>query len=303
MKTATPTLAPEAPSLVASRLADYLELTKPRVQVLVLFTVAAGAYLAAGPALDVVLLLHTLLGTALVAAGASALNQWLERHTDALMRRTENRPLPSGRVSSVEVLLAGILASVGGLVYLMATTNPAAMLVAAITFVSYVFIYTPLKRHTTLNTLIGAIPGALPPVIGWAAVRGSVGWPVVAVFLMIFLWQLPHFMAIAWMYREDYARAGMQMVPTRDTTGRRTAWTMIGWCLALIGASLLPIWLTEAGWLYAIGAVVLGSVFLLATIGFERRRTRSSALTVLRTSLLYLPALLALLLIDGGAGL
>jgi protoheme IX farnesyltransferase len=146
--------------------------------------------------------------------------------------------------------------------------------VAAVTFVSYVFVYTPLKRHTTLNTVIGAVPGALPPVIGWAAVRGSVDLPVLAVFLVIFLWQLPHFLAIAWIYREDYARAGMQMVPTGDATGLRTARTMVAWCVALVAGSLLPVLLAGAGPLYAAGAVVLGGLFLLATLGFWRRRTR-----------------------------
>jgi heme o synthase len=299
MKTATTTLAPEAPPLAASRLADYLELTKPRVQVLVLFTVAAGAYLAARPALNVLLLLHTLIGTALVAAGASALNQWLERHSDGLMRRTENRPLPSGRLWSFEVLLIAVGWSLGGLAYLAVTTTPAAAVVAAVTFVSYVCVYTPLKRYTTLNTVIGAVPGALPPVIGWAAVRGSVDLPVLAVFLVIFLWQLPHFLAIAWIYREDYARAGMRMVPAGDATGLRTARTMVAWCLALVAGSLVPVFVAGAGPVYVVGAVVLGGVFLLATLGFWRRRTRQTALAVMRASLLYLPALLALLLLDG----
>src|SRR5439155_17386895 len=201
MKAAT-TACPAAPSLVRSRLADYLMLTKPRVAILVLFTVACGSLLAAGGSPDWLLLCHTILGTALVAGGASALNQLLERDSDGLMWRTENRPLPAGRLLPMEVLLFGAALGGAGVAYLaLVVRQPLAAVVATITFLSYVFVYTPLKRRTTLNTLIGAVPGALPPVIGWVAVRGSFDPEIVSLFVVLFLWQVPHFLAIAWIYR------------------------------------------------------------------------------------------------------
>jgi protoheme IX farnesyltransferase len=297
MKTAT--LCPEAPPLVATRAADYLELTKPRVLVLVLFTVAAGSFLAAGPGLNLLVLLHTLLGTTLVAAGASALNQFLERHSDALMHRTENRPLPAGRLHVLEVLLLGLVLGAAGVTYLAVTLDrPWAAVVAGVTFASYVFVYTPLKRLTTWNTLIGAVPGALPPVIGWVAAGGSLGPGVIALFLILFLWQVPHFLAIAWIYRDDYARAGLRMLPVLDRHGRRTARVMVAYCLALIAASLGPVLLGGAGLLYLTGALVLGGGFLACALGFRRRSSIEQARRVLKASLLYLPVLLALLLLD-----
>jgi len=285
--------------LTRSRVTDYLELTKPRVAVLVLFTVAAGALLAARGALDLWVLVHVLCGTALVAAGASALNQLLERHTDALMRRTENRPLPSGRLQPLEVLVFGSLLGIAGTAYLAVLARPAAALVAAATFLSYVFLYTPLKRKTTLNTLVGAVPGALPPVIGWTAVRGSIDAEVVVLFLIVFLWQVPHFLAIAWIYREDYARAGLQMLPTLEGGAGITGRQMVSYCLALIPVSLAPAGLSAAGPLYVAGAVVLGLAFLAAAAGFARTHSVGRARRVLRASLVYLPVLLALLLVDG----
>jgi protoheme IX farnesyltransferase len=297
MKTAV-TAMPVALPLPRSRLADYLELTKPRVAVLVLFTVAAGFWLADPHNLDVTSLLHTLCGTALVAAGASALNQLLERHSDALMRRTENRPLPSGRLLPREVLLFGFGLGIGGLAYLALTLRqPFAVFVAGITFVSYAFVYTPLKRKTTLNTLIGAIPGALPPVIGWTAVSAEFAPAVVILFLVLFFWQLPHFLAIAWIYREDYARAGLLMVPVVDPEGRRTGREMAGFCGALLLVSLTPVVFLQAGPVYAVGASLLGLGFLSCTVGFTRTKSVKQARRVLRASLIYLPVLLALLLL------
>jgi protoheme IX farnesyltransferase len=291
---------PEALPLQRSRAADYLELTKPRVAVLVLFTVAAGAWLAGHGAPDPACVLHAVCATALVAAGASTLNQLLERHSDALMRRTEGRPLPSGRLQPVEVSLFGAALGVGGLAYLgLAVRQPLAVLAAAFTFVSYVFLYTPLKRRTTLNTLVGAVPGALPPVIGWAAVRGTIGPEAVALFLILYLWQVPHFLAIAWIYRADYARAGLRMLPVVDPDGSMTGRQMAMYCLALIPVSLLPALLRQADPLYMAGAVVLGLGFLLTALGFVREASVPQARRVMRASLLYLPALLLLLLITG----
>jgi protoheme IX farnesyltransferase len=283
-----------------ARLADYVELTKPRIAVVVLFTVAVGYLLAAGGKPELVPLWHTLFGTALVASGASALNQLLERHSDARMRRTEGRPLPSGRLHPAEVLVFGSALGVGGVFYLaLMLRQPWAALVAAVTFASYVFVYTPLKRVTTLNTLVGAVPGALPPVIGWAAVRATASAEVVTLFLIVFLWQVPHFMAIAWIYRDDYARAGLRMLPVGDRAGRATGGAMVAYCLALLLVSLTPVLAGSAGAMYLAGALLLGLGFLACAAGFARSCTVAHARRVLRASLIYLPALLALLLLDG----
>ena len=296
----TPVLPAPAPArpwaLGGSRAADFVELTKPRIAVLVLFTVAAGALLARP--LELGLLLHTLLGTALVAAGASALNQLLERRSDALMRRTENRPLPAGRLLPGEVFVFGMGLGVAGLGYLaLAVRQPLTVLVAAVTFVSYVFVYTPLKKRTTLNTLIGAVPGALPPVIGWTSVTGSLDAPGWTLFLILFLWQVPHFLAIAWIFREDYARAGLRMLPVVDPDGTVTGRQMLLYCLTLLPVSVLPVMFHQAGPVYFAGAFALGLLFLRAVLGFYREKTTRQARKVLHASLVYLPALLALLLL------
>jgi protoheme IX farnesyltransferase len=297
MKTA-PSLCTGAIALPRSRVADYVELTKPRVAVLVLFTVAVGFLLAARAAPDLVALMHTLVGTALVAAGASALNQLLERHSDALMRRTENRPLPSGRLHPAEVLFFGLGIGLAGLVYLTITLRqPLCVSVAAVTFVSYVFLYTPLKRRTSLNTLVGAVPGALPPVIGWTATGGTFGPELGVLFFVLFLWQVPHFLAIAWIYRQDYARAGLRMLSVVDDTGTMTARQMVLYAMALIPVSLSPVIFGRAGWLFAAVAFALGMTFLLTTLGFMRQASSAGARRVLRASLVYLPAILALLLL------
>jgi protoheme IX farnesyltransferase len=293
-------LSPEpAAAKLLSRAADYVALTKPRIAVLVLFTVAAGALFAAGRSADPAVLLNVVLGTALVAAGASALNQWVERDSDARMRRTAGRPLPAGRLQPLEVLLFGSGLAAAGLLYLaLSLGSPCAALVAGLTFVCYVGVYTPLKARTPLNTLIGAVPGALPPVIGWAAVRGTVDREAVALFLILFVWQVPHFLAIAWMYRDEYARAGLCMLPTVDPDGRQTSRHMITWCLTLLPVSLGPVLLGAAGPAYRLGAAALGLGFLASAVAFGRARTHARARLVLRASLVYLPGLFALLLLD-----
>jgi protoheme IX farnesyltransferase len=291
-------LCTEVLPLERSRLADYVELTKPRVAMLVLFTVAIGSWLGARGAPDLTVLLNTVCATGLIAAGASALNQLFERQTDALMRRTEGRPLPSGRLQPMEVLVFGLALALGGLVYLaLATAQPAAVLTAAVTFASYAFVYTPLKRCSTLNTLVGAVPGALPPVIGWTATHGSIAPEALALFLILFIWQVPHFLAIAWIYREDYARAGLRMLPGADPSGRMTGRQMAVYCVTLLPVSLLPAWLGQAGPLYLVAALVLGIAFLTSALGFVRNPGDAPARLVLRASLLYLPVLLALLVI------
>jgi heme o synthase len=284
---------------VRSRWLDYVELTKPRIAVMVLFTVAIGALLAKQTPLDLMQLVHALIGVALAASGASALNQWLERRTDALMRRTENRPLPAGRLSSAEVLCFGIVLNVVGLGYMICVlAHPLAAVVTAATLLSYVFLYTPLKRRTTLNTLVGAVPGALPPVIGWTAMAGTIEPETLVLFLIVFLWQVPHFLAIAWMYREDYARAGMKMLPALDPEGVVTARQMLLYCLALIPVSLLPMLIHGASLMYAFGALGLGVFFLRSVLGFVTGPTLERARRVLRASLIYLPCVLGLLLVE-----
>jgi protoheme IX farnesyltransferase len=294
-------LSPAAAAPSRSRLADYVALTKPRVAILVLFTVAAGCLLAGGNGVSGWLVLHAVFGTALVAAGASALNQWLERDSDARMKRTASRPLPAGRMQPLEAIGFGFGLGVTGVVYLAwALPSPWAAALAAITFVLYVAVYTPLKTRTTLNTLVGAIPGAMPPVIGWCAVRGQITAEAVTLFVILFLWQVPHFLAIAWIYREEYSRAGLRMLPVTDARGRLTGRQMVTWCLALIPASLAPGLLGAAGPLYIAGALLLGLGFLQRCLQFQQKRGTPQARQVMRASLLYLPGLLGLLLLDRG---
>jgi len=278
------------------RLLDYLELTKPRIAVMALFTVGAGYLLGAGSSADFRVLCHALVGAGLVAAGGAALNQLIERRIDARMPRTAKRPLPSGRLSPEEASALGAGLSGAGLAYLLATVPVASFLAAAVTIITYVLAYTPLKTATRWNTLVGAIPGALPPVIGWCAARGWDGLGSAGLlFAVLFLWQLPHFMAIAWMYRADYAAAGLRMVPEGDQSGRRTAFVML-----LTAAALLPmgifagLWI--GGWLAATGAAVAGGYFLFRSAAFARSRTEVEARRVLRASIIYLPCVFGLLL-------
>lgn len=286
------------------RIADYVALTKPRIAVLVLFTVGAGVLLASAAASIAVrwdVLFHAVFGTALVAAGASALNQWVEKKSDARMRRTQARPLPAGRLSSREVLVFGALLGVGGFGYLLLTlTSPIPALLAAVTFFLYVAVYTPLKRYTTLNTLVGAVPGAMPPLIGWSAVNGEITAGGLTLFAIVFVWQIPHFLAIAWIYREEYARAQLRMLPVTDPDGRATGRQMILYCVALLAVSLAPVLLKSAGLVYVTGAVVLGLGFLVKAWRFSTSRCQSGAKGVLRASLIYLPGLLLVLLFDRG---
>jgi protoheme IX farnesyltransferase len=273
-------------------------LIRPRIAVLVLFTVAAAFILASEGVPDPQRLLHVLLGTTLLVAGASALNQVFERHSDALMRRTSDRPLPSGRLQPGTVFVVGAGSALTGLAYLaLMVRQPAAVAAAAFALASYVFLYTPLKRTTTLNTLLGAVAGAMPPVIGWTAATNSFGPDVAILFAILFLWQVPHFLAIAWIYRDEYARAGLRMLPVIDPSGERTARHMIGYTAALVAVSFLPAALDSADSLYLLAAAILGTWFLICAFGFFQTRSADQAQRVLRASLVYLPALLAALLV------
>jgi protoheme IX farnesyltransferase len=290
-----PSIAP----LARFHFADCLELVRPRIAVMILLAEAAGFVLASRGAPDMSRLAHTLLGTLLVVAGASALNQVFEQHSDALMERTVNRPLPGNRLKPGAAALFGVCLAVCGLAYLaLVVRQPVAVMTATLAFGSYVFIYTPLKRATTLNTLVGAIPGALPPVIGWAAVTNRVDPGAGMLFAILFLWQVPHFLAIAWIYRDDYRRAGMQVLPTIDRSGERTARCMTGHCVALLLVSVVPVVVGWAGPFYLMCAVVLGGEFLVSALWFFHNRSISRAREVLRTSLFYLPTVLLALVVD-----
>ena len=281
-----------------SRLTVFGELVKARLTFLVLLTTLVGFYVGFRGALDYLLMFHTLLGTALVAGGAAALNQLLERTYDARMRRTEDRPLPSGRLQPDTVLIMGGLCSAIGLVYLAGAVNLLTGLLGAITLVSYLFIYTPLKRVTPLNTAIGAVPGALPPLMGWTAARGEInieGW---SLFAIVFIWQLPHFLAIAWMYREDYAKAGFAMLPMFDPDGRRTSGQAVSHTLGLLPISLCPFMFGLEGGIYLIGALVLSLGFVWQAIRFSRDLTLQRARGLFYASIIYLPLLLGLMVFD-----
>lgn len=289
-----------SPAAVAEKswFAVYSELFKARLTFLVLLTTVVGFYLGFRGAVDYVLMMQTLLGTALVASGASALNQLLEIKYDARMRRTQDRPLPSGRLQPQTVMLVGIGCALAGLAYLALTVNYLTSLLAAASLLSYVFVYTPLKRVTWLNTAIGAIPGGLPPLLGWTAARGEMsreGW---ALFAILAFWQLPHFLAIAWMYRDEYAKAGFKMLPLIDPDGHRTGRQAVSHTLGLLPISLTPFLFKLTGPVYLVGALVLGLAFLWYAIQFSRHLTLPRARQLFFFSILYLPLLLVLMVFD-----
>jgi protoheme IX farnesyltransferase len=282
----------------SNRALDFLALTKPRLNLLVLLTTLAGLYLASPAGVAFALAAHTLIGTALVAGGAAALNQVWERETDRQMRRTSGRPLPRRRLGVAEGTWFGILLSVVGLTELILWTTPAAAIVAAATLISYVLVYTPLKTRTSLATLVGAVPGALPPVIGWAAATGDITRPAIVLFGIVFLWQMPHFLAIAWMYKDDYARAGIPLLPVVEPDGRRTGRQALLYTAALWPVSLLPASVGLAGTTYSTVATCLGIVFFWLSAVFARNRTADTARQVFLFSITYLPLLLGALVAD-----
>jgi protoheme IX farnesyltransferase len=247
---------------------------------------------------DLLLLLHTLLGTALVAGGTNALNQLWERDVDARMRRTRGRPLPTGRVTPRRAAAFAVGISVTGVAYLATTVNPLTAGLAALTLVSYVLLYTPLKRRTSLNTLIGAVPGALPIVGGWTAAGGRLDVAAAALFWILFLWQLPHFLALAWIYREDYRAGGLRMLGVEDPTGRVTGRMTLLFALALIPASLVPSVVGVTGWLYFVGALMLSVAYAAAGAALTLAVTERRAWRLFSVSVVYLPALLTLMVVD-----
>ncbi len=279
------------------RLQAYWELAKPRLIFLVILSAMAGFYLAGRPGVETPALWSALLGISLVSAGSMVLNQWLEREADAKMVRTQARPLPQKQVTPLEAFALGLILSAAGLWILTAGGHVAAAILAGVTLALYIVVYTPLKKATTVCTLIGAIPGALPTLTGWAAVEWPLGGRAWILFLILFLWQMPHFYAISWLWRDDYIRAGFRILSVDDSKGSRVARHIFIYVLALIPVSLLPVWIGMAGWIYGAGVLALGFYFLwkaVQALGDINRYARP----VFRASIIYLSALLILLMLD-----
>lgn len=291
-------IADRASLSFAAKLSAYAELTKPRITFLVVLTAAAGFCMGSAAGIDYVRLLNMAIGIALLSSGISALNQYLERNLDGLMRRTQDRPLPSGKLLPMEAAIFGTLLSVIATAYLAILINPLSALLGLVTLASYLFVYTPLKPKTTLSTVLGAFPGAMPPFIGWVAARGEITIDAWILFAILFLWQFPHFLAIARMYRDDYARAGIKMLPVVEPDGRVTGQQIISYTLLLVPVSLLPVVTGLAGSVYLVGATILGLAFLYFSARAALVRTSWQARRLLLASVLYLPALFALMVLN-----
>lgn len=280
------------------RIEDYIELTKPRMVAMILITTAAGFYLGTQGAINWMLFGHTLIGAGLTAAGVLGLNQYLERDIDALMSRTLHRPLPAGRMHGVEALVFCVFLTAGGMLYLTTFVNPLSGFIISLIAVSYLFIYTPLKQSTSLCTLIGAFPGALPPVVGWVAAQGKLSGSTCVLFAILFLWQLPHSLAIAYIYREDYANAGLKLLPVIHPDGTSTRRQIVINCVALFGVGLLPTLFSISGGIYFLVALLIGGMFLYSGIYFDKKPSVKTARYVLYASLLYLPLIFITMAID-----
>ena len=289
---------PSKQAVFAHRAADFIELVKPRLVVMILITTAAGFYLGAQQTIDWLRFLHTLIGAGLTAAGVLGLNQYLERDVDAQMKRTQERPLPDGRMNPLVALLVSAALTGSGMLYLTFIVNPLSGCVISLIVVSYLFLYTPLKRKTSLCTLIGAVPGALPPVVGWVAARGALTGEAWVLFTILFLWQLPHSLAIAYIYREDYANAGFRLLPVIHPDGTSTCRQIVVNCVALLGVGLLPTLYNLAGSVYFFTALLAGVAFLAAGIYLARTRSVKAARYLLYASLLYLPLVFVTMALD-----
>jgi protoheme IX farnesyltransferase len=283
-------------SQLRTKLRDYFTLTKPEVNLLILMTTSAGYYLGSRGAFHVIGLFHTLVGTLLVASGTATINQWMERIWDGQMRRTANRPLPSGRMNSWEALLFGLLCSVAGGLYLAVLVNPVSAWLAISTLLSYLLIYTPLKRVTPLCTLLGAVPGAMPTLIGWAGSSGRIGGEGWLLFAILFLWQFPHFLAIALMYRDDYARAGYHMLPAFDRDTRFTRGEIVGFTIVLIVVTMLPAVGLRGGAFYMLAMLLAGAFLLYHSLQLAKAGSKVTAGRLLHASVIYLPVVLCILL-------
>jgi len=277
---------------------NYLALTKPRITLLVVLTALAGYLVGARSPFRTFTWLHLTLGVMCLSAGISTLNQYLERRIDGLMRRTKGRPLPSGRIEPVRALIFGVGLSTIGELYLYLAINPLTAICGAVAFASYLFLYTPLKTRSSLSTAVGAIPGAIPPLMGWVAARGELSLEGWVLFAILFLWQFPHFLAIAWLYREDYARAGICMLPVVEPEGDVTGQQIVNYTLLLLPVSLIPAWLGLAGGIYAGGAVLLGVGLLYVSVRTALSISRQQARRLLQASVAYLPLLFALMALN-----
>ncbi|HAF13972.1 MAG TPA: protoheme IX farnesyltransferase [Blastocatellia bacterium] len=280
------------------RVAAFVELTKPRITFLIVLTSAAGFALGSRGRIDYAALGSAMLGIALLSSGIATLNQYMERDLDALMRRTANRPLPSGKLLPWEALVFGVGLTVMAEVYLAVLVNPLSALLGLTVISGYLFGYTPLKTKTSLSTLVGAFPGAVPPLVGWAAARGNIGIEAWVLFAILFLWQFPHFLAIAWMYREDYSRAGILMLPVVEPDGRVTAQQIVIYTLLLLPVSLLPTALGVSGKVYLYGAIILGLLFLYSSVRAALSKSRQEARRLLLASVIYLPLLFIVMVLD-----
>jgi heme o synthase len=280
----------------SNKISDHFMLMKPELTLLSVSTAVGSAYIALHGSTQYFLLMHTLIGTILVGGTAGVLNQYIERRYDAMMKRTEQRPLPAGRIQPADALFFGIVLGVAGLSYLAIFTNAVAVLLSVITLVSYLVIYTPLKRKTPFATVVGGIPGALPPLIGCAVVRGSVSMEAWSLFFILFFWQMPHFLSLAWMYRKDYARGGYKLLVVLDQTGNVTSRQILVYCCALVPASLMPTFIGYTGYTYFTGALILSISFLITGIVFSRQQSALAARRMFYSSLLFLSSLYLLLI-------
>lgn len=277
---------------------DYLELTKPRITVLILMSTLVGFYLGSVGTVNIWVLVDTLIGTALVASGTATLNQFWERDSDSKMLRTKDRPLPAGRMHPRNALWFGILLSVAGALYLEWRVNTLASILSAVTLLSYLFLYTPLKKSTPHCTLVGAFPGAIPPLIGWVAARGEFTMAAWVLYSILFLWQFPHFLAIAWLYRDDYARGGIAMLPVIEPDGKATSRQVLITSALLLPVSLAPSFLGVTGYIYLAGALLSGLIFLEFGRRLTVAKTKLDARRLLQASVLYLPLIYALMIVD-----
>ncbi len=280
------------------RVAAYIELTKPRITFLIVLTAAAGFALASTARVDYPAMLTAMVGIALLSSGIATLNQYMEKDLDALMRRTANRPLPTGKLLPWEALAFGVGLTVLAEVYLAVLVNPLSAVIGLTVISGYLFGYTPLKTRTSLSTFVGAFPGAVPPLIGWASARGSIGVEAWVLFAILFLWQFPHFLAIAWMYREDYTRAGILMLPVVEPDGRVTGQQIVLYTVMLLPVSLLPTLLGTAGKIYFVGAIIFGLAFLYFSVRAAFSKSRQAARQLLLASVIYLPLLFILMVLD-----
>jgi len=284
--------------LEKSKLADYWDLTKPGITFLVVITALAAFYIASYGSPEIVLLIHALLGIAFISGGGGALNHYIEREQDVVMNRTRNRPIPAGRVHPVEALIFGLGLSVTGIVYLFITVNNVTAILGALTLIGYIAVYTPLKKVSPHSTIIGAFPGAMPPVLGWTAVTGGISVEAVLLFAIVFFWQMPHFLGIAWMYRKDYERGGFPMLPVAQPDGKSTFRMITIYCTGLIPVSLFPTILGLAGYIYFFTALVCGIAFLYFAVRLALEPSNMNAKYLVLASVFHLPVVMTFLMID-----